>query len=168
LVDTQSVPTDIQVEVSVDGQSFAPCTPYPNEMHSGVYALASSPTTAAARHRVEPAIAGLDAQADCAIIVDLPLPKGRWGLSLASNARVVLRADDFIRASEYPSDELFAQAAGADMLPLTLGRETPVLERTSTFLDVPRDPDGDLTTDGDAHRVRVVLDVPGVVQAFVQ
>ncbi len=129
------------------------------------------------RYRVEETL-DLDAQAGRAVVIDLPLPAARWPLNLASNVRVVMRADDFVRANEYASDPLYGLPAGADVLPITLGRESPVIERTSTWLDITRDPDGDLSTgtgrrfivenSGSAHRVRVVLDVPGVVQAFVQ
>lgn len=118
----------------------------------------------------------VDADAGRAIIVDLPIPSGRWALNLTTNVTVVVRADDFVRASEHPDDALFGQAAGADMLPIV--RDRVVIERTSSWLQIPRDADGDLSTGtgrrfiventGTSHRVRVALDVPGVVQAFVQ
>lgn len=131
-----------------------------------------------ARHRVVDAISGLDATANRGVIFDLPIPLGRQGLDLSSGVVVAFRGDDFLRASDLATDPLFGTPAGADVTPLDPSRATPVLRHVSGWEVVPRDANGDLAdgtgrrfiveNTGSTHRVRVLLDVPGVVQAFLQ
>ncbi|MEZ0312569.1 MAG: FG-GAP repeat domain-containing protein [Myxococcota bacterium] len=130
------------------------------------------------RYRVQTVYADADAAANRGVILDLPIPAARWGLDLSTGVSVVFRADDFLRAAELPGDPLFGRPEGAGVLPLDARGEPSIIRRVSTWQSVTRDADGDFATGGGrrflvenapgVHRVRVFLDAPGVVQAFVQ
>ena len=92
------------------------------------------------------------------VIVDVPIIRGRYGVNVGSGIVLAARLDGFVTDAD-------------GVLP-----QGPALERSSTWTTIPRDADGDLATGSGRrfvvenssanHRVRVVLDGPGVVQAF--
>ncbi len=132
---------------------------------------------ASGRYRVQIVYADADAAANRGVVVDLPIPPARQGLDLSTGVVVVFRNDDFLRAAELDGDPLFGSPAGADVLPLDARGEPTIVRRVSSWESLPRDADGDFATEsgrrflvenaGGVHRVRVLVDAPGVVQAFV-
>jgi hypothetical protein len=133
---------------------------------------------ASGRYSVQAAYPDADAAANRGVIFDLPIAPARWGLDLSTGVSVVFRADDFVHADVHPGDPLFGTPQGATVLPLGRDGDSPFVHRSSAWETLTRDADGDFATDtgrrfiventGTTHRVRVLLDRPGVVQAFVQ
>ncbi len=108
------------------------------------------------------------------LAVTLPVMQTLSGVPLVgAGARPVLvyvRSTDWVRASEWPSDPLYQDPRGDDLLPLSSGRA--VFREITRWEYIPADDDGDIATgSGPRFVVRpgfidVALDTLGVVQVF--